>query len=233
MRLCLLMMTRVLRSLLLSLTRNGGSEPVTLIRSICSKPRLRRRKRAGAREYTAIETKRNLLARRMYERGRKLLAGWEWREGDKVALLFGRDTLLAHLAQESFRISAVPARGGGLDTGNAFAGWQLSGSRVLNLTLIGLPERIPSLESKFQDIAQDASDIMRGRGMAGPQPSGNGAAIEHTPAQTRLATLLKRQSELATLAQPTPEQDQEYAAVVAEIAKASAAAEAMKEANHG
>jgi len=83
------------------------------------------------------------------------------------------------------------------------------------------------LVSVIKDANAYASDVMRGKRVPGPQPepSGNGASAappvrERSPAETRLVGLLQRQAELAAIDRPTPQDDQEYAAVISAISEA-------------
>jgi hypothetical protein len=84
-----------------------------------------------------------------------------------------------------------------------------------------------------KEIAAFASQIMRGqRSTIGVQAiAGNGAAAperERTASDVRLTALLEKQAQLPAIAQPTPGQEQAYGELIAEISKASAAAEMEK-----
>jgi hypothetical protein len=114
-------------------------------------------------------------------------------------------------------------------------GSRFPGSKPPSLSLYNLPSAIEPFVNVISAANKYASDVMRGKRVSGPppQPEGNGASAtplerERTPAEMRLADLLKRQAELAA----DPTREEEYNQIVLEIAKASDAAEAMKEASH-
>jgi hypothetical protein len=79
---------------------------------------------------------------------------------------------------------------------------------------------ITPLVDVLASASKHAIGIMRsGKGSTAPSPVPSTAVNGHalSPAQLKLNTLLKRQSELAALPAPTVEQDTEYAEIVQQI----------------
>jgi hypothetical protein len=170
-------------------------------------------------------------------KSREIDAAWNWRPGDRVALMLPRECTPTALAHELFRISHVFTPGGGLN--NQDSGLRLPGSKAPNLNVIDQPEKVVPMLKAYEAASKYGSDIMRGRvaptpvtngSVLTPMPASNDAA-PRSPAQIELAKLLERQSVLAALSSPTPEQDREYGEVVAEVAKAASAVEAEQGAN--
>jgi hypothetical protein len=174
----------------------------------------------------------NRLALELLEQSRAIDAGWGWSNSDRYGLSLLRDSLLAAMAHEMYRQSAVPKFGGGQNEG-PLAGWQLPGSRPPRLDLVHQPKKIPSLVDVMRDASTYASDVMRARRpstatapavpIAPPEPR------ERTPAEVELAGLLKRQAEMA--ADPALD-DRAYADLIQQISIAQAAVTETEQTNN-
>jgi hypothetical protein len=190
----------------------------------------------AAREATAEQIQAgighlNRLALELMEQSRAIDAAWGWSNSDRFGLALLRDGLLAAMAHELYRQSAIPKFGGGQNEG-PLAGFQLPGSRPPRLDLVHQPKKIPSLVEVMRDASIFASDVMHGR-----RPSTATAPTvlvapqeprERTAAEVEMAGLLKRQSELAAIPNPSPEDDRAYADNTTAIAKLSAETEGAK-----
>jgi hypothetical protein len=182
-------------------------------------------------ELETVFAKANELALELLAINHKVDAAWPWTTGDLFALLLHRNAVVAAFSHEQYRISAVPRLGGGQQEG-VNAGWKLPGSEPPRFDLVHRPKSIPSLVSVLRAASRYASDVMRGHRppattapvvpVAPPEPR------ERTPAEIKLAGLLKRQHELASITNPTPEDDQAYTENTIAIAKLTAQAEGAK-----
>jgi hypothetical protein len=110
------------------------------------------------------------------------------------------------------------------------AGVHFPGSKVPRYELTHLQERIPSLTVALQQATAHASNILRGKrpsvtadiGAPALVPVTNINPVPRTTAQEQLASLLKRQAELAE----DPAREAEYFDTIAQIAAAQAAVSA-------
>jgi hypothetical protein len=186
---------------------------------------------ATAEQFVEAVGHLNRLGMELLEQSRAIDAGWNWSNSDRYGLSLLRDGLLAAMAHEFYRQSAVPKFGGGQNEG-PLAGWALPGSRAPRLDLVHRPKEIPSLVEVMRNASSFASDVMHGRRpstatpptvpIAAPEPR------ERTPAEIELAGLLKRQSDLAAIQNPSPEDDRAYAENTIAIAKLTAQTEGAK-----
>jgi hypothetical protein len=172
---------------------------------------------------------------------REIVAAWVWAPHDLPAALLTPPSILTAISHESFRCSYHPRRYGGMDT-DPLAGHMLPGSRCPRLEWTEQPERTRPMIHVVHDASEFAKRFLRmGKGSAvvevvQPQVSKtddsvsvtNGGNTPQRPeAEARLASLLKKQAELAE--DMSPQGEQEYARVVSEIAKAQAEVTAQQQ----
>jgi hypothetical protein len=174
--------------------------------------------------------------RKLIDVGAELQNMWSWPASDVPAILLSPAAIVHALGGEMYRIGARPKVGGGqVEPHGVHAGVNFPGARVPRHELVNLPERIPSLTAILQQATAHASNILRGvRSSAevevpvSASAPVNGNTVLFTTAQERLASLLKKQAELAE----DPAREAEYHGVVAEIVEAQAAVTAEQQGVH-
>lgn len=192
--------------------------------------KLTERDRVGA-ELAGMIPALNKLYRRLLELGREVDAAWPWPTGDRQSIGVLPEHITAAITHELYRQTARPRLGGG-QTEHPDAGQRFPGSKPPHLGVMGLPESITPLVDVLASASKLASSIMRtgahGRSTAPsvvPALAMNGHAL--SPAQAKLAKLLKRQNELAGKVM-TAAEDAEYAEVVKQIAIVQVAIDSEK-----
>jgi len=174
--------------------------------------KLSERDAAGARAVAAIK-ELDAAYRTMFKLGREIRAAWPWQAHDLPAAVLSDNAITRIIEHELYRIGARPPLLGGMDIVNPGKdGASLPGGRCPKLELVNLPEKIEPLSQVLTEATTFACALLRGKSNTSPSQTGAGTS--------KLARLLKRQSELAELS--TPEAEAEYASVVAEIVTASA-----------
>jgi hypothetical protein len=172
------------------------------------------------------------LFRRVCSLSREVDSAWPWQPHDRVAIGLPPGSILQALRHEIFRVGGRPHLLGGQDR-DPEAGLDYPGGISPKLELKGTPHLVRPMVDVFREAAECASGIMRtGRSTSGATISfttpeaGVPAALRKdppplTPAQQRLAELLRRQAELAA-ADPSPENEAAYQDCVSQIADAQA-----------
>jgi hypothetical protein len=172
------------------------------------------------------------LFRRVCSLSREVDSAWAWQPHDRVAIGLPPGSILQTLRHEIFRVGGRPHLLGGQDR-DPEAGIDYPGGQSPTLELKGTPHLVKPMVEVFREAAECASGIMRtgkstsGATMAFTTPeTGVPAALRKdkpplTPAQQRLAELLRRQAELAA-ADPSPENEAAYQDCVSQIAAAQA-----------
>jgi hypothetical protein len=189
--------------------------------------------RLAAREAVAAELvtvigRANALMLELFESGHAIDCAFGWQGHDRKALLLLPDDLVAAFQHELYRQTAIPKLGGGQKEA-PHAGWKFPGAKPPRIEQTHQPKSIPPLVSVLQDASTYASNVMRGRRtptttapvvpVTAPEPR------EPTMAEGQLAGLLRRQSELAAIEHPTPEDDRAYGELVKQISQAQASIE--------
>jgi hypothetical protein len=159
------------------------------------------------------ETFRKLLAL-----GREITAAWPLGTHDGSSCILTPGSITRALQHEIFRVGSRPRMLGGQDEPDALT--HLPGGMSPTLEFINAPNKVVPLVDVLTQASRHLSEILRTGKSA---PNGTHTQIEQRPrtdAEIRLAGLLQRQAELSALTSATPDQDREYAEIVAEIAGA-------------
>jgi hypothetical protein len=198
-----------------------------------------------AAEFTAGVLQADGAMRKMFQINRQARAAWNFGPADVLACLLYDGAIVSVLRHEIFRIGRRPRLGGGQDRSDGDY-VDFPGGQPPELGLIDLPGKVRPLAEVMHEANTHVSTLMRsGKGVpdsalvvsattspASVANGGDAGEPQRTPAQIELAKLLEKQSVLAAVSSPTPAQDQEYASIVVEIAKAALAVEAEQGAHH-
>jgi hypothetical protein len=144
---------------------------------------------------------------------------------DPAACLLSPGSITRALQHEIFRVGSRPHLLGGQDEPDALI--NLPGGLSPAIELVNAPDRITPFVKALAQASQYLSQIMR-TGAAAPT---NGGYVEQrvlSATEAKLADLHRRQADLASLTALSADQEKEYAEIVAEVARASAAVEAEK-----
>jgi hypothetical protein len=166
--------------------------------------------------------------RKLITLGRDIAAAWPLGVHDGSACVLTPGAITRALQHEIFRVGSRPHLLGGQDQPDALV--HLPGGMSPTLEFINQPDKVTPLVETLAQASRYLSEIMR-TGKATAPAATNGAQVEQrqlTAAESKLASLHRRQSELASLPSPTAQQETEYTAVVAEVAKIATAIEAEK-----
>jgi hypothetical protein len=166
--------------------------------------------------------------------GREVISSWSWASHDQPAALLTPTSIMTAIAHESYRVSYRARKYGGQDAPSA--GQMLPGSRSPRLEWAEAPERVRPMAEVVREASSFAKQFLRtGKGSAGVEvavamPAINGGP--RTEAEARLASLLKRQIELAE--DMSLQGEREYERVVEQIAavQAEITAEQQVESQH-
>jgi hypothetical protein len=173
------------------------------------------------------------LFRRAHEIGLEAAAMWQWKDSDRIACALAGLELKRLVMHHIFKIGSVVNPLGGLPwhhTVPSFPGGQNPKPTEWALT----PEKVPSLvealaeRSKFAARMLDGGNIGKTTRTVAPDST----VPARTDAEARLSQLLNRQAALAQ--EISPDSEQKYKAVVAQIVAVTAeikAAQATKPAN--
>jgi hypothetical protein len=194
--------------------------------------KLAARDSAGAELADAIK-QADAAFRKMIDCGQAAIAAWPWQSHDTHAVLLTPGAVTAAITHELWKIGGRPRRYGGMDKPGD--GIDFPGGRCPRLEWLNLPERVKSLATVCAEASALASAIMRtGRSTshveslatdAAVSTNGQGESPQRTEAEQRLASLLKRQHELAE----DPAREAEYQRVVSEVVEAQAAVSAEQQ----
>jgi hypothetical protein len=181
---------------------------------------------AAAAELQAAIEGADKAFRKMINLARDVRAAWPWAAHDLPPMLIGEAAIVAAVKHELFRVGARPALGGGQDKPGSTISFP--GGVAPRIELVGSPGSVAPLGEIARGSTALASQIMRTGKSTGviTAPAGNEPTPrQRTAAEEKLASLHKRQSELA--ADPASS-DQEYEQLVNEIVVAAAAVDAEK-----
>jgi hypothetical protein len=173
--------------------------------------KLAERDAAGA-ELQATIAQADELFRKVVALSREADAAWPFPTSDRPTCLLMPGSVLIALQHELYRVGARPLLYGGQDAARE-AEVSFPGGKSPRLEFVGLPAKIQPLMDALKAASSYASEIMRGRRAPSPPQA---QQVERTPSQTQLAALLAEQSRLS--ADISPEGEQRYQAVIAEIA---------------
>jgi hypothetical protein len=176
--------------------------------------KLAERDAAGAELQAAIANADELF-RKTIALSKECDSAWPFPTSDRSPCLLMPGSILSALQHEIYRVGSRPLLFGGQD---AALGTEASfpGGKSPRLEWAGLPEKIPPLVDVLKQASHYASDIMHARRTPTPPQAPLGAPPERTPAEIRLSELLQEQARLS--ADISPEGEQRYQAVVADIA---------------
>jgi hypothetical protein len=188
--------------------------------------KLAERDRAGAELAAAVKIMDDAF-RKLIALGRDITAAWPLGPHDPAACILSPGAITRALQHEIFRVGSRPHLLGGQDKPDNLV--HLPGGMSPAINLINSPDRVMPLIEVLAQATRHASATMH-TGKAAAVVT-NGAQVEHrqlSATESRLAGLHRRLAELGALPSPTPDEDREYTAVVAEVAKITSAIEAEK-----
>jgi hypothetical protein len=172
--------------------------------------KLQLRDRAGAELAEAV-AKADAAFRRMIDIGVEVQAAWPWQPSDLPACLLSHGAISAALTHEMYRVGGRPMMGGG-QVEKPHAGIHFPGSKCPRFELIHTQDKITPFVDVLKQATTHAGSILRGKPIAAPidvsvpvTTNGQGEAPQRTEAQIRLASLLKKQAELAENVTPAGE----------------------------
>jgi hypothetical protein len=172
--------------------------------------KLQLRDRAGAELAEAV-AKADAAFRKMIDIGLEIQAAWNWQAHDLPACLLSHAAITHALTAELYRVGGRPMMGGG-QVEKPHAGIHFPGAKCPRFELVHMQDKITPFADVLKQATAHASNILRGKPIAAPidvsvpvTTNGQGEAPQRTDAEARLASLLKRQAELAEDLSPAGE----------------------------